>query len=304
VVVLIDEYDSPILDTFGKPDVQEWLQTFYRRLKANDDHLKFIFLTGITKVAKVSIFSVLNSPNDITIDDNYASICGYTQAELESNFSEHINDTAAYLGVTKEDLLVSIRKWYDGYTWDGKTPVYNPFSTLMFFSKRKFSNYWFETGTPTFLIERLKKQNLSKTIMDPVVVDSAVFRSYDPENIGDIPILFQTGYLTIKEEGRNGIEPEYTLGVPNSEVKESLMKHLLNIYTQYPVEQLGALAKNMLRQILEQDAEGLTNNLRMMLAGVPYTLRPKDEKAEDENEANYHNLTRPSHRSNPRETLL
>ncbi|KAA6325343.1 hypothetical protein EZS27_025434 [termite gut metagenome] len=291
VVVLIDEYDHPILNTMDKSEaegVRSELQQFYGILKASDDHLRFIFLTGITKVAKLSVFSVLNSTDDITIDDQYASICGYTQAELESNFAEHIDATAAHLGVTKENLQANIRNWYDGYTWDGKTPVYNPFSTLMFFSKRKFSNYWFETGTPTFLIERLKKQNLSQTVLEPVIVDSTVFNSYDPEELEDIPLLFQTGYLTIKEERQVGIEPEYTLGVPNSEVKESLMKRLLSAYTNYPASKMSPLAKEMLRQILEYDVEGLQNSLRIMLAGVPYTLHPKDEKAEDENEANYH----------------
>jgi hypothetical protein len=290
-VVLIDEYDSPILDTMDKSgfgEVQEWLQTFYKRLKAKDDHLKFIFLTGITKVAKVSIFSVLNSTKDITIDDRYASICGYTQAELESNFSEHISDMAEQSGKTREDLLADIRTWYDGYTWDGETPVYNPFSTLLFFDRKEFGNYWFSTGTPTFLIERLKKQNLSKTVLEPVTVGSEAFDSYEPDNLGDISLLFQTGYLTVKEKNKSGIKPLYTLGVPNMEVRESLMEHLLSAYTHYPVSQMSPLARTMLQQICQCDAAGLQSNLRMMLSGVPYTLCPKDEAAEDENEARYH----------------
>jgi hypothetical protein len=291
VVVLIDEYDSPILDAMGNSDfrqTQQWLQDFYKILKAADDHLKFVFLTGITKVAKVSIFSVLNSTNDITIDDRYASICGYTQEELECNFAEHINDVAAHSGKTKDDLLVDIRTLYDGYTWDGKTAVYNPFSTLMFFDKKVFSNYWFETGTPAFLIERLKKQNLSETVLEPVTVGSSAFESYDPENLENIPLLFQTGYLTIKSVNQFGVQPAYTLGIPNMEVKESLMNHLLSVYTRYPLAQMGILARNMLQQILNFDAEGLNNNLRIMLSGVPYTLHPEDKETEDANEARYH----------------
>ncbi|MDR3093774.1 MAG: AAA family ATPase [Bacteroidales bacterium] len=235
VVVLIDEYDSPILDTMNQPEadgVRKFLQSFYKRLKANDDHLKFIFLTGVTKVAKVSIFSVLNSPDDITINDKYASICGYTQEELERNFSEHIDDTAVRLEMTRENLLAKIRKMYDGYTWDGKTSVYNPFSTLMFFENKKFSNYWFETGTPTFLINRLKKQGLAKTVLEPVIVDSSAFDSYDPDALGDIPLLFQTGYLTVKDEKMTDGDARYRLEVPNLEVRESLMKHLLNTFTR------------------------------------------------------------------------
>ncbi|GHT79455.1 ATPase AAA [Bacteroidia bacterium] len=296
VVVLIDEYDSPILDTMNQPEadgVRKFLQSFYKRLKANDDHLKFIFLTGVTKVAKVSIFSVLNSPDDITLDDRYASICGYTQEELERDFSEYIDDTAVHVNMTREDLLANIRKMYDGYTWNGKTPVYNPFSTLMFFRKQEFSNYWFETGTPTFLINRLKKHGLAKTVLEPVIVDSSAFESYDPDALEDIPLLFQTGYLTVKNKEMINGYSQYTLEVPNLEVKESLMKHLLSAFTQYPMEQLGTLGKEMLQQICNQDTEGLTNNMRKMLADVPYTLqasksRNKAEAENAENEARYH----------------
>jgi hypothetical protein len=300
VVVLIDEYDKPILDTMGQPEaasVREFLQTFYVVLKGADDHLKFVFLTGVTKVAKVSIFSVLNSPSDITINEKYATICGYTQEELESNFAEHINATAERLSMTNEKLIEKIRKWYDGYTWDGKTSVYNPFSTLMFFENQKFSNYWFETGTPTFLINRLKKSGLAKSVLEPVIVDSSAFDSYDPNALEDIPLLFQTGYLTVKDEQMSNGDSIYTLEVPNLEVRESLMKHLLSAFTQYPVAQLGTLGKEMLQQILNSDAEGFANNLRKMLADAPYSLKvsksrnkSKAEAENAENEARYHIL--------------
>jgi hypothetical protein len=127
--------------------------------------------------------------------------------------------------MTRDDLLKKIREMYDGYTWDGKTSVYNPYSTLSFFRKNEFSNYWFETGTPTFLINRLKKRNLAKTVLDPVIVDSSAFDSYDPDTLGDIPLLFQTGYLTIKNKEMTDGDSQYTLEVPNLEVRESLMKH-------------------------------------------------------------------------------
>ncbi len=293
VVVLIDEYDKPILDAIGKPEAAEiraFLQGFYVVLKGADDHLKFVFMTGVTKVAKVSIFSALNSLKDITLSDKYASICGYTQEELERNFAEYIDETASHLEITRENLLYYICKWYDGYTWDGKTSVYNPFSTLMFFDNQEFSNYWFDTGTPTFLINRLKKHGLAKTVLEPIVAGQNAFNSYDPDALGDIPLLFQTGYLTIKSQRRVGVEPEYTLEVPNLEVKESLMEHLLSAYIQYPVDQLGVLGKAMLKQILAFDAEGFTNNMRKMFADVPYTLKPSKAKnpakAEAKNLAN------------------
>jgi hypothetical protein len=291
VVVLIDEYDNPILDTMGKPeatDVRDWLQTFYKRLKANDGHLKFILLTGITKVAKMSIFSVLNNLRDITLSEEFATICGYTQQELGYCFDEYIEQFRQKLQITKAKLIDRINYWYDGYSWDGKSFVYNPFSTLLLFAEKEFSNYWFETGTPTFLIDRLKKQNLSKTVLEPIVAGISTFNSYDPGDIEDIPLLFQTGYLTVKEKKLVGEEPEYVLGVPNKEVKESLMERLLSAFTNYPASRMSPLAKEMLQQICESDAEGLQNNLRMMLADVPYTLHPADDGAEDANEARYH----------------
>ncbi|GHV64617.1 ATPase AAA [Bacteroidia bacterium] len=298
VVVLIDEYDKPILDAIGKAeaaDIRAFLQVFYVVLKGSDEHLKFVFLTGVTKVAKVSIFSALNSLEDITLDEGYASICGYTQEELERDFSEYISDTAVHLEMTREDLLANIRRMYDGYSWDGKTSVYNPFSTLPFFKKKAFSNYWFETGTPTFLINRLKKHGLAKTVLEPIIADSSAFDSYDPEALDDVPLLFQTGYLTIKSQRRVGIETKYTLEVPNMEVKKSLMEHLLSAYTNYPHSTMSVLGQEMLQQILDFDEEGFTINMRLMLAGVPYTLKASKErnkaKAEAENlenEARYH----------------
>jgi hypothetical protein len=237
VVVLIDEYDRPFLDTMDTPEaegVRRELHQFYGILKGSDDHLRFVFMTGITKVAKLSIFSALNSLKDISLVEQYATICGYTQEELESNFAEHIEATAAHMGVTREDLLENIRTWYDGYTWDGKTPLYNPFSTLRFFKNREISGYWFSTGTPTFLIERLKRQHLAKTVLEPMLVDVSTFDAYDPGNISDIALLYQTGYLTIKEKQLTYGIPKYTLAVPNLEVKAALMEHLLSAYTQYP----------------------------------------------------------------------
>jgi hypothetical protein len=290
-VVLIDEYDSPILDTMGQLEadgVRKFLQGFYKRLKATDDHLKFVFLTGVTKAAKVSIFSVLNSTDDITMNEQYASICGYTQDELERDFSEYIDDTAVQIDMSREDLLAKIREMYDGYTWDGKTSVYNPFSTLSFFRNQKYSNYWFETGTPTFLINRLKKRNLARTVLEPLVVDSSAFNSYDPDEMEDIPLLFQTGYLTVKDEKMSNGDPLYTLEVPNLEVRESLMRHLLNTFTNYPMSKMSQLGREMLQQIRNCDAEGLTDNLQKMLAGVPYTLQPDDHTEKDAREARYH----------------
>jgi len=231
VVVLVDEYDKPITDHLSNPDVmttnKETLHDFYQVLKAADEHIRFILLTGVSKFSGLSVFSALNNPDDITLDDQYAPVCGYTQEELENNFTEYIDAAAQKFSVSREALLDKIRTWYNGYSWDGETPVYNPFSMLSFFKKKKFSNYWFKTGTPTFLIELLKSRNQLQPILEPIEADESAFDSYDPVNIGEIPLLFQTGYLTIKQSKMIGVNIQYTLDIPNSEVRDAFQNYLL-----------------------------------------------------------------------------
>jgi hypothetical protein len=280
VVVLIDEYDVPILDAIGKPEmdgIREFLQSFYRKLKANDDYLKFIFLTGISKFSRVSIFSVLNSVADITMNEKYLSVCGYTQQELEHYFAEYLDETARKYGKTTEIILDVIRQWYNGYSWDGETFVYNPFSTLLFFENKEFSNYWFATGTPTFLMELFKKRNDLSVLLQPVRAGSSAFESWDPNLITEIPLLFQTGYLTVKEKKLAGWEYEYTLEMPNREVRISMQNHLLFTFSSYPLESADRLRRTMQQQILRNDAEGLESSLRQMLARVPYQIDGKTE---------------------------
>jgi hypothetical protein len=283
VVVLIDEYDAPILDVMGKSPtelkaIQESLQGFYKILKATDEHLRFIFLTGVSKFARLSIFSALNSPDDITMDESYAAICGYTQEELEHYFSEYIDALLSKEGNTRENLLDRIRLWYNGYTWDGRTSVYNPYSTLSFFKKQEFSNYWFASGTPTFLMERLKIQNDIELVTEPVLADSEIFDSFDPSHIENIPLLFQTGYLTVKiKKLMHGI-PQYMLGVPNMEVRDSLMKYIVSAYSNVPLSQLAVLTRKMSEQLAVLDADGFARSVRTMLENIPYIIQIGSEK--------------------------
>jgi hypothetical protein len=287
VVVLVDEYDKPITDHLSNPEVmnenKNTLHDFYQVLKASDDHIRFIFLTGVSKFAGVSVFSALNNPDDITLDDAYASICGYTQQELESCFAEYIDDVAAHLGSSREELLAFIKKWYNGYSWNGKVWVYNPFSTLSLFRKKKFANYWFRTGTPTFLIELLKKRNQLSTVLKPVQAGVTSFDSYDPANIDEVAILFQTGYLTIKHVDASLEYSQYTLEVPNEEVRESFLMCLLNGYSDYSIGQLPPLIYQLRRQVRAGDTSGMEQNLRMLLAHIPNTLHIGKE-------AYYHSL--------------
>jgi hypothetical protein len=283
VVILIDEYDAPILDVMSKSPaalkaIQESLQGFYKILKAVDEHLRFIFLTGVSKFAKLSIFSALNSPDDITMDESYAAICGYTQEELEHYFSEYINAMAAKYSDTRETLLDRIRRWYNGYTWDGRTSVYNPCSTLSFFKKQEFSNYWFASGTPTFLMERLKKQNNIELLTEPVTAKPNTFDSFDPSHIEALPLLFQTGYLTIKSKEQTKDILKYTLGVPNMEVHQSLSEYLLSAYSEYPLSGIATLTENMYEQLRSLDSEGFAQSVRTMLENIPYSIQIGKEK--------------------------
>jgi hypothetical protein len=275
VVVLIDEYDKPVTahfsDAFLKP-VQTAVHDFYQVMKGSDDYLQFIFLTGVSKFSGLSIFSALNNPQDITLHGRYAAVCGYTQEELESNFTEYIGSAAEYLDMTREKVLERIRYWYNGYTWDGKTAIYNPFSTLNFFNIREFGNYWFRTGTPTFLIDIIRRRNRANVVLEPMAVDDSIFNGYDPENIGEVSLLFQTGYLTVKQKELIDGRPQYTLGVPNSEVNEALLTCLLQAYGKYPDEQIDDLRKTMQRQIASCDEAGFARSLERMIAAVPAEL--------------------------------
>jgi hypothetical protein len=280
-VVLIDEYDIPILDAMGKSEIegiQAFLQDLYKQLKANDEHLRLIFLTGVSKFARLSIFSTLNNVNDITIDEKYATLCGYTQEELAYYFSEHIDSLAEKLDSSRNEILDRIKKWYDGYSWNGKVQVYNPFSTLLLFEKSEFSNYWFTSGTPTFLMEQLKKRNQIELVLEPVVVSSKSFDSFDPNNIDNISLLFQSGYVTIKEKIPVDEKMQYRLEVPNAEVRDSIMEYLLSAFSYYPLSQVEPLIENMSEQIRNCDAEGFAQNIRIMLQNIPYTLQTDNEK--------------------------
>jgi hypothetical protein len=286
VVVLIDEYDKPVTahlsDDYLKP-VRTALHDFYQVMKGFDEHLHFVFLTGVSKFSGLSIFSALNNPRDITLREPYAARCGYTQEELESNFSEYIDRASGHLNMTREYLLEQIRYWYNGYTWDGKTAVYNPFSTMNFFEDLKFSNYWFSTGTPSFLIDLIQRRNRADVTLRPMVVDEKVFSGYDPAHIGEVSLLFQTGYLTIKQMELIDGRAQYTLGVPNSEVNISLLTYLVQAYGKYPDEQIDELRRTMQQQITACDEAGFARSLEAMIATVPSELHIAKE-------AYYHSL--------------
>lgn len=263
VVVLVDEYDKPILDIIE--DTQEAerkrdiLKGFYSVMKGLDEYLRFIFLTGVTKFSKVGVFSDLNNLNDISMDNKYSDICGITQPELEYYFKDYINNLANVEQVTYEECLLKIKKWYNGFYFsDNANSVYNPFSTLNLFDKDRFSNYWFVTGSPSFLIKLIKKEhNLSLKELDNIQLTLADFDTFEINTLNLHAILFQTGYLTIKNY--NPDRSIYTLSYTNYEIEKSFKENLFNTYfksagnsSSYLNKLCNAFDNGILEEIISQ----------------------------------------------------
>ncbi|GAB6057606.1 ATP-binding protein [Desulfonatronum parangueonense] len=223
VVVLVDEYDKPILDTIAVPEqaiqIRKGLKNFYSVIKDNDAYLKFVFLTGVSKFSKVSLFSGLNNLTDITLSPRYAAICGWTEAELSATFAEHLRDKGRD----------EIRRWYNGYSWLGEK-VYNPFSLLSYLREGLLRNYWFETGTPTFLVELLKQRRYHIPAIEQIRASESLIGAFDVDYIEPENLLFQTGYLTVADAEQMAGKTFYALRYPNMEVKASLTDYILNSY--------------------------------------------------------------------------
>src|SRR5690554_4021246 len=266
VVVLIDEYDKPILDNLLEAErareLREGLKNLYSVLKDADPHLAFVLLTGVSKFSKVSLFSGLNNLRDITLSEAYSSICGYTDEDIDSVF-------APELQALDRD---QIRAWYNGYRWGAQaTPsVYNPFDALLLFQERKFSPYWFESATPTFLVEVLKQRGVFTPALTAWHSRPALLSRFDVDDIATEALLFQTGYLTIKairEEIPN--RPTYELGFPNQEVEASLNEALLPVLGLNN-DSLDELMVRLPRLLKTADLEGLETHLKALFAGLPH----------------------------------
>ena len=263
VAVLIDEYDKPILDALDVPEVaranRDFLRGLYAVVKDADAHIRFSFITGVSKFSKVSLFSGLNNLNDITLDPRYSAICGYTEVDLDTVFMPELP------GLDRKE----IRDWYNGYGWLGEEKVYNPFDILLLFDKRKFGAWWFETGTPAFLVETLFKRQVSSLDLDGMVGGADLLSTFDVDDIATEALLFQTGYLTIEDEEDLGGEPLYRLCCPNREVRQSLNRSLL----RYLVRDRSHQTANSVRlyRLLEaNDLAGLDTLFQAFFASIPY----------------------------------
>ena len=274
VVILVDEYDKPMLQAIGDPQRQEayrnTLKAFYGALKSQDGNIKFALLTGVTKFGKVSVFSDLNNLMDISRDERYTDICGISEKELIDNFSEDIQELARANGQSFEQACSQLKEDYDGYHFcPDSAGIYNPFSLLNTFAKRRYGSYWFETGTPTYLVELLKKSDYDLERMTRVETSADILDSIFTDD-NPIPVIYQSGYLTIKEYDREfGM---YTLGFPNREVEDGFMNFLLPYYSGVDKTQSPFEIKQFVRDVRSGAIDSFMERLQSFLAGCPYEM--------------------------------
>jgi hypothetical protein len=285
VVLLIDEYDKPILDAIEDSQragqIREFLRNFYTVIKSISPYLRLTVLTGVSKISQLSIFSGLNNLYDITMDREYAGICGYTQAELESCFDGYIDQLAEQGQTTGEEILEKIRKWYDGYSWGGKTFVYNPFSALIMFQRGQFAAHWFATGTPTFLLKLMQERNDLSPVLEEEMIQYVGFTDQQSlEKLALVPLLFQTGYLTVKSIDNDEV---YHLVIPNLEVRAALTQSLLAYATGESGSEVRLFARHIYDHFAQGNVEGAIERLRTLFAGITYTAHVPYE-------AHYHAL--------------
>lgn len=281
VVILIDEYDKPLISHLDNLPVAREIQTalkgFYGVIKSMERHVRLAFITGVSKFSRVSIFSELNNLTDLTMRPSFGTAFGITEAELRRYFVNYIAEFAKKEGTSEAAFLDKVRLWYDGFCFAAETEnVYNPFSTMQLFDGRRFANYWFESGTPTFLIKRLHQENFDVQKFDRLEVEELAFSTYDIDRLAIVPLLFQTGYLTIK-----GYDPQsrrYELTYPNYEVENAFLTYLLDAFSTF--EQ--GLSTSHLWQLIEalqaQDLDKFFKVLKVFFANIDYDLHLRNEK--------------------------
>ena len=284
VVVLIDEYDKPILENITRKDdivaIRDTIAEFYSPLKTQQSYERFVFLTGVSKFCHVSIFSKLNNLTDISMDARFATTLGYTQEEVEKYFAEYIAQTEAKQSLPHQQYIDKIKRWYDGFCFEENSEtVYNPVSLASFFIySGKFNNYWFSTGTPTFLINLIKEQNFDfeHALKEPTT--SVSFASYEVDNIDVLILLLQTGYLTINHTQQLDDSTLYYLDFPNIEVKESFDTYMINAYTKVEKNHLQVKVMMMKSFIKQGDVDEFMKCFQSLLAEIPYSIQVKEEK--------------------------
>ena len=271
-VVLIDEYDAPLLDVVHEdellPQLRQVMRNFYSPLKACDPYLRFVFLTGITKFSQMSIFSELNNLTNISMDAEYAGICGITEEELTGQLSDYVDSIADNQGKTHDEVLQQLKQNYDGYHFSWPSPdIFNPFSLLTAFAKRKIGSYWFASGTPTYLIEMMRKFGVAPSQIGPTEAMASAFDAPTERMTSLIPLLYQSGYLTIKDYYEE--DNIYVLDIPNKEIRIGLMESLLPSYVQSGFNAGLVTVSKMNRALRQGDLDGMLRLLQQYLLTIP-----------------------------------
>ncbi len=279
-VVLVDEYDKPLLDAIDDEELvdtfRKKLKSFYGVLKGEYAYIRFVFITGVTRFDKVSIFSDLDNLRDISMSEEFSAICGITQEELETNFVPEIENMAEKNEITKEECLAILKKNYDGYHFSEnvKTDIYNPFSLLNAFSDLKFSSYWFSTGTPTFLTLMMRNSNFDfKTLENDIEVGLRTLENYRLTSTDPLPMLYQTGYITIKEYDKTF--RSFILGLPNDEVRYGLYDNLIPLYAGYTEKTNKIEVMNFIREIQKGKIDDFMKRINYIFASAPKQTNQK-----------------------------
>ena len=263
VVILVDEYDKPILDVLSNSDLatanREYLRGFYGMIKGCAEHIRFVFVTGVSMFSKVSLFSGLNNLRDISLDRRFATICGYTDKDIDTVFAPELE------GLDRDQM----RHWYNGYNWRGEERVYNPFGVLLFFCDREFKSYWFETATPDVLFQMMERQKVSTMELEKQLASDVQVTTFDVHDIDLRALMFQTGYLTIVGEKEIAGRRQYILDYPNWEVRKSFNFQFLMHLKQESVE-ITKAGGRLLQLLEEHDFDGFARELGMILAGLPH----------------------------------
>jgi len=288
VVVLVDEYDKPLVDSLTNEQQFEEnrnvLRNLYGTMKGLDGHLRFVLLTGVSRFSKVSVFSGLNNLDDISMNKAYSTIAGFTQQELETYFQAYLEKLADTFSMSVSEILPGIKEWYNGFSFDGVNKLYNPFSILKLFTEFEFRNYWFSTGTPTFLIDLIKKQKQLPEEFEHLKVDDLTGSTQQIKKFPLIPLLYQTGYLTIEKAGREGLRSHYFLNYPNEEVRHSFLTYIAAAFLNKD-EMVMQPERFALRDaLIAEDIPKFLQKFQSFLSDIPSRLHiPK--------EAYYHSLT-------------
>ncbi|MCP5050154.1 MAG: ATP-binding protein [bacterium] len=281
VVLLVDEYDKPIIDHIENieraTNNRAVLKSFYETLKGVDAYLKFVFITGVSKFSKVSVFSGLNNLDDMTLDRRYPTIAGYTEEEIDTHFNDELEALGKRWNLNADELRAKVKRWYNGYSWDGKNKLYNPVSIHNLINQQEFSNYWFSTATPTFLLKLIRQKELSVIEFEDFEMDKSGLDSYEIENIRIAPLLFQTGYLTVSRVEMEYGEKTLYLSYPNHEVRESFLKHLLESFTDEAA--IGSKQLKQLKKFLVMnDLPGFFKQMTSLFASLNYDMAVKDRE--------------------------